>query len=80
MDINLARDMARAAFRASSELQQLLPTLKTVCPDAEYRDLALGIAEAIDKIGTTLIDKAIAAHPQLKDEIDASIAKDGRYR
>ena len=30
MDIDLARDVVRAAFRASAELQQLLPTLKTL--------------------------------------------------
>lgn len=79
MDINLARDMVRTAFRASAELQQLLPTLKVACPEAEYHDLALGIAEVIDKIGVNLIDKATAAHPGLTSEIDASIAEDGRY-
>jgi hypothetical protein len=72
--------MVRAAFRASDELQALLPPLKAACPGAEYRDLALGIAEAIDKIGTNVIDKAIAAHPELRNEIDASIARDGRHR
>ena len=80
MEINLARDVVRTAFRASSELQQLLPRLKAACPEAEYRDLALGIGEAIDRIGVNLIDKAIAAHPSLKDEIDASIKEHGRYR
>jgi hypothetical protein len=80
MDIDTAREMVRTAFRASSELQQLLPALKAACPEPEYRDLALGIAEAIDRIGTNVIDTAIAAHPQLKDEIDASIAQYGRYR
>jgi hypothetical protein len=79
MDIDLAREMVRAAFRASRELEAMLKTLKARCPEDEYRDLALGIAAAVDSVGTALIRKAIAAHPNLEAEIDASITKTGRY-
>ena len=79
MDIDTARDVVRAAFRSSSELQQLLATLKERCWPDEYKDYARNIAAAIDAIGESLINKAIAEHPQLKSEIEASIAKTGRY-
>jgi len=80
MDIDLARQMVRADFRASRELETVLRTLKANCPEDEYRDLARGIAAAIDGIGTALTRKAIEAHPELEAEIDASIREHGRYR
>jgi hypothetical protein len=80
MDIDLARQMVRADFRASRELGTLLRTLKANCSEGEYRDLALGVAAAIDGINTALTRKAIASHPELEAEIDASIREYGRYR
>jgi hypothetical protein len=44
MKRNLAQQMVRAAFKASEELEQMLPTLKASCSEEEYRDLARGIA------------------------------------
>ena len=79
MDIELARDVVRAAFRSSSQLQSLLGALKTRCRPDEYQEYARGIATAIDTIGVSLIDKALAEHSELSAEIDTSIAKDGRY-
>jgi hypothetical protein len=79
MDIELARDVVRAAFRASSELQVLLGVLKERCRPEEYRDYARGIATAMDAIGVGLINKTLAEHPELQSEIDESIAKHGRY-
>lgn len=79
MDIDLAREMVRAAFRAGRELEATIKTLKARCPEEEYRDLARGIATAIDSVHTALIRKAIAAHPDLEAEIDASITETGRY-
>lgn len=78
MDVQTARDVVRAAFRASSELQTLLGTLKGRCRPDEYKGYARNIAAAIDAIGESLINKAIAEHPELKSEIEASIAKTGR--
>ena len=80
MDIDLARDLVRSSFRISADLQALLPTIKARCSEEEYRDLALGVARAIDSIGVALINKALAAYPELEQEIEATIAKDGRYR
>jgi hypothetical protein len=46
----------------------------------EYKDYSRGIAAAIDAIGVALINKALAAHPELNAEVEASIAKHGQYR
>jgi len=79
MDIETARDVVRAAFRSSSELRKLLMTLKERCRAEEYQDYARNIAAAIDAIGVSLTNKALAEHPELSSEIETSIAKDGRY-
>jgi len=79
MDIEVARDIVRAAFRSSSELQHLLGTLKARCRPDEYQDYARSIATAVDTIGTSLINKALAEHPELSAEIETSIAKSGHY-
>jgi hypothetical protein len=80
MNVDLARDMIRAAFRSSSELQDFLGVLRQRCGPEEYKDYSRGIAAAIDAIGVALINKALAAHPELNAEVEASIARHGRYR
>jgi hypothetical protein len=79
MDIDLARHVVRVAFRAMGDLQGLLGVLEERCSPEEYKSLALGIAEAIDAIGVALTNKALSAHPALAAEIDAAIARQGRY-
>jgi hypothetical protein len=79
MDIELARDVVRAAFRASAELQTLLGALKERLRPDEYQYYARGVAASIDGIGVALINKTLAEHPQLSAEIEESIAKYGRY-
>ena len=79
MDIELARQVVRTAFSSSGQLQTLLPVLKERCSAEEYRDYAMGIAAAIDAIGTGLTNKAIAAHPGLAGEIESSIAQRGNF-
>jgi|HubBroStandDraft_5_1064220.scaffolds.fasta_scaffold173420_1 hypothetical protein len=80
MDVDLARDMIRTAFRSSYELQGFLGVLKQRCSPEQYRDYSRGIAAAIDAIGVALINKALAAHPELNAEVEASIARQGQYR
>jgi hypothetical protein len=80
MNVDLARDMIKTAFRSSSELQEFLGVLKQRCSPEEYRDYSRGIAAAIDAIGVALINKALAAHPELNAEVEASIARRGQYR
>ena len=79
MDIETAREVVRAAFRSSSELQKLLGTLKGRCKPDEYQDYARNIAAAIDAIGVSLINKALVEHPELSSDIETGIAKEGRY-
>jgi hypothetical protein len=79
MDIETAREVVRASFRSSAELQRLLGQLKERCSPEEYQDYARGIAAAVDAIGVGLVNKTIAAHPELSSEIEASITKCGRF-
>jgi ribonuclease PH len=75
MDINLARHVIRSAFRSARELEDLMQMLKINISVEEYKDYALGIAAAIDGINVALLDKVLASHPELKDELKASMAK-----
>ena len=79
MDIELAREVVRTAFRSSAELQSLLPVLKQRCSAEEYKSYALGIAAAIDAIGLGLTNRALAAHPGLAHEIETSLEKQRRF-
>lgn len=79
MDIALARDVLRVAFRSSSELQSLLSVLKERCNPDEYKSYTHGIATAIDAIGVALTNNVLKEHPELAAEIEASIAKEGRF-
>jgi hypothetical protein len=78
MDKTLAWDLIRVSFRTARELQDLLPRLKEQCGAEDYKDFARGIAAAIHGINTALMDKAIAAHPELAARIEADLAKVGR--
>ena len=80
MNIDLARQMVRTAFTNGALLQELLSRLKEQCTNEEYRTLAHGIAEAIDKTNTSLISPALQAHPSLDSEIESSIKSTGSYR
>jgi hypothetical protein len=80
MNVDLARDMIKTAFRSSSELQDFLGVLKRRCSAEEYKNYSRGIAAAIDAIGVALINKALAAHPELNAEVEASIVRHGQYR
>lgn len=79
MDIDLAREMIRVAFATSRELQDLMALLKRQLDADEYKEHSLAIAAAIAEIGDALTNKALAACPELKDEIEAKLAKYGRY-
>jgi hypothetical protein len=80
MDIELARDMIRTAFRSGSELQDLLEVIKKRCSPDEYNDYSRGIVAALDAIGVALINKALAAYPHLSAEVDSSLISHGHYR
>jgi hypothetical protein len=80
MDIDFARQVIRASFRASAELQELLLLSKGRLKPDEQKEFALGIAGAIYGIAVATMNKALAAHPELEAEIEADLAAYGRYR
>lgn len=80
MDSELAWHIIGVSFRVSRELQALLPLLKEQCSAEEYKGHARAIAGAIDGVNTALIDRALAAQPELKDRIEAELAEFGRIR
>jgi hypothetical protein len=79
MDKEAARSLIRAAFRSSAELQSVLGTLKQQLRPDEYKKRALAIASATDAINRALLDPALAAFPDLSNEIEESLTKHGRY-
>jgi hypothetical protein len=79
MDIDMAREIVRAAFRSGSELQRLLGPLRERCSPDEYREYARGVATAVNAIGVELIKRATAAYPELNSEIETSITNHGRF-
>ena len=80
MDSGLGWDLIRLSFRVAGELQELLPRLKEQCSAEEYKGHARAIAGAIHGVNTALIDRALAAHPELKDRIEAELAEFGRIK
>jgi hypothetical protein len=79
MNIDLARDVVRVAFRSSSELAELVPFLKSYLSAEEYSTYAKAIGLAVVSIQVDLMNKLVADHPGLEADIEASIAKYGRY-
>ncbi len=67
MDSKLAWHLIGVSFRVAEELQELLPRLKEQCSAEEYKGHARAIAGAIHGVNTALIDRALAAHPELAD-------------
>ena len=80
MDSKLAWHLISASFRVAGELQALLPQLKEQCSAEEYKGHARAIAGAIHGVNTALIDRTLAAHPELLDRIEAELAEFGRIK
>jgi hypothetical protein len=79
MDIDLARQMVRAALESGRILGALFVPLKQNLSAEDYQACARDLAEAIDKANSSLIARAIEAHPILQEEIEAAIRESGRY-
>jgi hypothetical protein len=81
MNNQLAWDLIRVSFRVAGELQELLlPRLKEQYSAEEYKGHARAIAGAIHGVNTALIDRALAAYPELRDRIEAELAEFGRIQ
>lgn len=79
MNDDLARHLARVAFRVARELQEATSLLKSEAQDEEGDTLSLGIADAIQTVMTNLIDKPLVSRPALQSEIEAQMERYGRY-
>jgi hypothetical protein len=79
MNKDLARSMIRTAFRASSEMQSMLPPSKAQLSPEKYRERAMAVASAVDMINQALIDPALQEFPELSDEVEQSLRQHGRY-
>jgi hypothetical protein len=79
MEKDLARHVIRTAFRTTRELSTLLGLLKQHVSEEEYRRYARGIASAIDAANVALLDPTYASHPEVREEVEASIDKYDRF-
>ena len=79
MDIDMARDIARAAFRSTRELGALVPILKDRLEPREFDSYAKAIASAIAGIQLDIVNRLIAEHPALEAEIETAINRTGQY-
>lgn len=79
MHIELARTVARAAFRSSRELGALVPMLKQQLSADEFDIYSKAIATTIASIQIDIVNKLTAEHSGLEAEIEAAIKRDGHY-
>jgi hypothetical protein len=75
-----AKRRVRVSFSVGRELRDLLLRLKEQCSAEEHKGHARAIAGAIHGVNTALIDRALAAQPELEDRIEAELAEFGRIR
>jgi hypothetical protein len=52
--------------------------IKEHCAPEEYKPFAIGIATAIDSLNVQLVDRALAACPELAAKIESDLEKFGR--
>lgn len=77
MDQETAWQVVRAAYRCSADLQALLKFLKERCAVDEYKPFAIAIATVVDNLNVQLVDRALAARPELASKIQSDLAKHG---
>lgn len=78
MDEQIARHVARVAFRASADLGELIPLVKAHCSADEYKKLGHAIASATAVVGVEVLNLVFEAYPDLKREFDENIKKYGK--
>ena len=78
MQQDTAWHVIRAAYRCSADLQTLLQVIKESSSADDYKPFAIGIATVIDTLNVQLVDRALAARPELAKKIESDLAKFGR--
>jgi hypothetical protein len=78
MNRDLAKHVATAAVRTSTQLSSLLPLLKTQCDSAEYARLLRSVASVCGHITREILHPIFAEHPDLEKELEASVDTYGK--
>ena len=78
MDKNIARHVARVAFRSAANLTDLVPFLKEHCQETEYKMFLKALAKASATINLEVSQKVFAAYPELEQEFNETINKYGQ--
>ncbi len=75
MEKELARHLALTAWRSFTDLARVIPLLQRHCTDAERQTYVKAIGAAGASINEEILDRVFAAHPDLKQDLEAKIAK-----
>lgn len=70
--------MIRTAYKCGADLQTLMRALKADCPAGEYDGHARAIAASIASLNLNVVERALEAHPELRQRIELDIATHGR--
>ena len=79
MKIEIAREIAKASFRSTRELGNLILDLQKSLDVDEYAIYSKAIATAIAEVQRGVLNKAIAECPELEAEIEREISRTGHY-
>ena len=74
----LARHVGIRAFRSSSELTALLPTIKSLLPEEEYEAYAKRLASAAYAIYAEVLQKIFTDFPSIEKEFEKTIRQTGK--
>jgi hypothetical protein len=74
---DLARHVAQVAFRASADLNDLLPLIREHATEQEYESFLVAISAISGDIAFKLLKRLYAAHPGMEAEFDERIARYG---
>ncbi len=80
MNRDLAKQVATAAVRTSTQLSSLLPLLKAQCDAAEYARLLRSVASVCGHITREILHPIFAEHPDLEKDFEDSVNKYGKVR
>jgi hypothetical protein len=78
MDLDLARNIIRTAYRSGGELETLIGLLKTRCSAEDYQFYARQVAMAVDGIHVALVDKVLARFPEMEAEMQENLKRTGK--
>jgi hypothetical protein len=77
MKPDLSRHIAHVAFRASADLNNLLPLIREHANDEEYENFLKAISAISGDIAFKILQRVYDEHPAIESEIDQRIATYG---